>query len=384
MKTNLTVNSNPALSFSRPVLRRAALVLGIALSAASVHAQTYTLVPINPPAGSVGRTVAGMNNHGAVVGATTVKSGKNTVAGPAYVWVAGNAAALTTPLSAAGAANDISDTGLIVGRTGGSPTRAVWWQAAAGGGYATGDWNLLLPAGSPLFLHEAMAVSADGQFVVFDGSNSITDLWGAVVARVEPAGMTIWTIPTIGDPPVNLRDSLAFDIHFDGTTVRVSGAYTPEGTSHNYAFRWELNNLTGSTVMTDLDNNPNRATNANSVNGSGLAAGYAFFPYTAYVWNGSSAGQQLPTLGGATNVAHSINDSGYVVGWSARSGRNATNHAFIWRSVTGTRDLNALKSSSDTSGLELTTAYRINASGQILARGVTKTTSANVLLTPAP
>ena len=83
MKTNLTVNSNPALSFSRPVLRRAALVLGIALSAASVHAQTYTLVAINPPAGSVGRTVAGMNNHGAVVGATTVKSGKNTVAGPA-------------------------------------------------------------------------------------------------------------------------------------------------------------------------------------------------------------------------------------------------------------------------------------------------------------
>ena len=83
MKTNLTVNSNPALSFSRPVLRRAALVLGIALSAASVHAQTYTLVPINPPAGSVGSTVAGMNNHGAVVGATTIKSGKNTVAGPA-------------------------------------------------------------------------------------------------------------------------------------------------------------------------------------------------------------------------------------------------------------------------------------------------------------
>jgi uncharacterized membrane protein len=381
MKTNLSVNSSPALSYSRPALRRAALVLGIALSAASAQAQTYTLTPINPPAGSVGSTVFGMNNHGAVVGATSVKSGKNTVAGPAFVWAAGTSAALTTPLSASCAANDISDTGLIVGRTGGSPTRAVWWQAAAGGGYATGDWNALLPVGSPLFLHEAMAVSADGQFVVFDGSNSTTGLWGAVVARLEPQGLTLWTIPTIGDPPVNLRDSLADDIHFDGTTVRLAGSYTPEGTNLSLAFRWELDVATGATAMTGLDS---RQTNARSVNSSGTAAGYTYLGYLACVWHADGTMQQLPTLGGTTNAANSINDAGYAVGWSARSGRNATNHAFLWHAATGTRDLNALKSPADTSGLELTTAYQINSAGQILARGVTKTTSANVLLTPAP
>ena len=105
--------------------------------------------------------------------------------------------------------------------------------------------------------------------------------------------------------------------------------------------------------------------------------------YQAHFWDVNGNMQSLRTLGGLRAYADSINDLGFVVGWSNRSGRNAVNHAFLWHSGTGMHDLNLIKSPADTSGLELTTASRINNAGQVLARGTSKASgSVVVLLSP--
>lgn len=364
---------------------RALLAIGVALcGAATALAETYTLTQINPPPGADSSSVASINNLGQVVGNTSVRAGRFNAAGPAFVWANGAAVSLPSIGSASAAhANDISDSGMIVGHAAG--TGAVWWQPAAGGGYEIGNWNDLLPEASPLILHDAVAISPDGQFVVFDAENTQTGLFGAAIARVEAGEITTWSIPTGGNPPVPLNDSLASDIHHDGTSVRVVGWYAKTANDVPHAFLWQRELSTGAVTMTDLDN-VNRSSLTDGLNASGEVVGNISISGTfqAHFWNASGVKYQLPTLGGARSHAGSVNDAGYVTGWSQRSGKNTTSHAFLWHLNTGMRDLNLLKAGSDTSGIELTSGIDINNAGRILARGVRKGTGLNVLLTPVP
>jgi probable HAF family extracellular repeat protein len=359
--------------------------LGVALcGAASAPAETYTLTQINPPAGAESGSAASVNNLGQIVGNTSVKAGRSIVPGPAFVWANGAAVSLPSPGSDSAAhANAISDSGLIVGHS--TAPRAVWWQAAVGGGYAVGNWNDLLPAGSPLFLADAVAVSQDGQFVVFDAMNTVSGLYAPAVARVEAGTITPWSIDTGGNPAMPLFDCLASDIHHDGTTVRVVGFYARSQNDTPHAFLWQRDLASGATSMIDLDNQ-NAGSLAQGVNASGEVAGNINIAgvYQAYFWNASGVKQQLGTLGGARSYAASINDAGTVTGWSARSGKNATAHAFLWSLSTGIRDLNSLKSASDTSGIELTSALKVNNAGQVLARGTRKSVGVDVLLKRVP
>lgn len=368
-------------------LHSAALALGMMFgSAPDAAGQTYTLAQIHLPSGSFRGGASGINNHGVVVGNNSIMSGKQEVTGPGFVWANGTAISLPylpAPLQRA-SLQDISDNGLIVGyglvEGDLSASRAVWWQAAPGGGYATGDWNALLPAGSSWTLLNAWAVSDDGQFVAFSGANTVTGVRSAMVGRLDPGGLTVWTIPTIGNPPVNLSQGSAYAIHFDGNTVQVTGSCRPEGTPQTLAFRAELDVTTGATAAIVLDS---RSSSGRSINGSGTAVGTTNSS-SACVWNVDGTTVPLPTLGGAANSAADINDNGFVVGRSTRSGRNSLEHAFLWHPTTGMRDLNSLKSPSDTSGIELMAAFRINASGQIIARGVIKNRYQDVVMTPAP
>jgi probable HAF family extracellular repeat protein len=100
----------------------------------------------------------------------------------------------------------------------------------------------------------------------------------------------------------------------------------------------------------------------------------------AVYWNQNGTMQDIGTLGGTAATARSINDAGKVVGWATTGGRKAVSHAFLWDSSTGMRDLNALKSPTDTSGLELTSAAKINNAGQILAGGTSKTLGSKIVL----
>lgn len=361
------------------------LALGVALcGAASAPAETYTLTQINPPTGADSISAANVNNLGQIIGNTSVKAGRSTVAGPAFVWANGASVSLPSLGSDPAAhANAISDSGLIVGHS--TAPRAVWWQAAVGGGYVVGDWNDLLPAGSPLLLADTVAVSQDGQFVVFDAMNTATGLYAPAVARVEAGTITPWSIDTGGNPAVALFDCLASDIHHNGTSVRVVGFYARSQNDVPHAFLWQKDLASGATSMIDLDNE-NAGSLAQGVNALGEVTGNINIVgvYQAYFWSASGVKQQLGTLGGTRSYAASINDAGTVAGWSARSGKNVTSHAFLWSLSTGIRDLNLLKSASDTSGTELTSALRVNNAGQVLARGVRKGVGVDVLLKRVP
>jgi len=69
-----------------------------------------------------------------------------------------------------------------------------------------------------------------------------------------------------------------------------------------------------------------------------------------------------------------------VVGWATLSKPGPASTVFLWSPSTGARDLNSLKSATDTSGVSLNWAGKINNAGQILARGSTKTTSSLYVL----
>ena len=121
------------------------------------------------------------------------------------------------------------------------------------------------------------------------------------------------------------------------------------------------------------------------VNGFGEAAGWGIKAgggTQSCFWHEDGTLETIPSLGGSLSRATSINDDGYVVGWSDRSGRNAARHAFRWDAVTGISDLNSLKSPTDTSGLEILYAYKINDAGQILGRAEKSNNGYIVLLTP--
>jgi probable HAF family extracellular repeat protein len=60
----------------------------------------------------------------------------------------------------------------------------------------------------------------------------------------------------------------------------------------------------------------------------------------AVLWNADGSVSDLGSLGGAANIASSINDLGEVVG-SAQSPKDGTVHTFLWTRLTGMLDYGA-------------------------------------------
>ncbi|PYI85796.1 MAG: hypothetical protein DME26_10215 [Verrucomicrobia bacterium] len=373
-------------SFSNiPSILRACLAAAL-VSSASVSAQTYTVTPINPPAGTDSCVAQSLNNLGGVVGYTRVKAGKNYALGPAFIWKSGQSTTLM-PLSGqpSAEATRISDSGLIVGgpnllsnlETG----RATWWEKTSTG-YQPRDWNALLPAGSGLTLLRADALSHDGRYISFQAEIGATGLRD-IVAEIEldstgplPLGIVrYWDVTDVWG---------VTDIHHDGAgLVRATGLGGPDVDTPG-AFLW-VKSPDGTTQLIDRHSSADQVTGAWAVNGLGELAGFRRNSSVdrAVYWDQSGIMQDIGTLGGSEAVANSINDGDYVVGWALTARRNAPSHAFLWHSSTGMRDLNVLKSTTDTSGVELTSAAKINNAGQILALGASKSLgNVAVLLNP--
>jgi probable HAF family extracellular repeat protein len=130
--------------------------------------------------------------------------------------------------------------------------------------------------------------------------------------------------------------------------------------------------------LIDLHSSVDQETGAWGVNGLGEVAGFRRNSTVdrAVYWNQNGVMQDIGTLGGAEATALSINDAGKVVGWAYTGGRKSVSHGFVWHSSTGMRDLNALKSLTETSDFELTSASKINNAGQILAEEQAKLSAA--------
>ena len=394
------------LTSMRRQLAKALSIIGVALSgAASAPAQTYTLTQINPPPGAASSGVVDMNDEGQVIGNTSVKAGRSNVPGPAFVWES-DAARFSLPAlpnHPAARANGISNTGIIVGHSPAlsvydpaKPNKAVWWQKnTATSVYQVGDWNALLNNSSVL-LTEAIAISNDGQFVVFDATHS-EGVYAPVVAWVLD-GMIVkhWVIwEGLSAQPMSYV--VAEDISSNASTVRMTGWYDlGVANTGAHAFLWEVNYSTApdEPLVTALDEEASGHSSSyfpNGLNGVGelligkvtRVAGTTVYSSTRFRAT-SGALIDIPTFGGRT-YAYSTSETGLVAGTSARTGKNVLNHAFLWKQGdTELLDLNWVKSAPDTSGIELTSAIKINENRQILAYGVRKGVGVKVLMNPLP
>ncbi len=121
---------------------------------------------------------------------------------------------------------------------------------------------------------------------------------------------------------------------------------------------------------------------ATDINNPGQIVGWSCIDadciqYRGFIWK-NGTWTIIPTLGGDGSEANAINDDGIVVG-EAKTASNAQ-HAFIYDSLHGMRDLNSLI--SQVSGWELIAATDINRAGQIVGVGRVNGVLRGFLLNP--
>ena len=347
----------------------AALLLAPAtlISAASLYAQTFTIAPITPPAGTYGAVAEGLNNVGQVAGYTTVRVGTGTkatvVRGPAFWWENGNSTILP-PVAGKhySEAHALSDNGMAVGISfdivNGQMTdyHATRWLRNTDGTFTPADLNSILPAGPNL---EPQAISEDGRFIGIEGT-----ALGPVLAEFDASGQLV-SYSVLGVNSV-----------WDIRMVPLGDLLITGDLANGHAFLWDSENLTdlhptipGSSFGTAL-NHLKQVAGVYRVNGANRPV----------YWTESAAFVDIFAGKATGGYALGINDAGYVVGWATLSKPGPASTVFLWSPSTGARDLNSLKSATDTSGVSLNWAGKINNAGQILARGSTKTTSSLYVL----
>lgn len=176
---------------------------------------------------------------------------------------------------------------------------------------------------------------------------------------------------------LGLTDCQVWDINSGGTIIGLSQVIT----SQLLAFSW-----TSSGGFQTLGTFGGAAGYPYRINDSGQIVGAIWTgqttllgvrTYHAFLYrNGGTT--DLGTLGGSSSGAGGINNSGVAVGWSDVSNGQ---HAFIYDSTNGMRDLNSLI--SPTSGWVLEAAVAINDAGQIAGTGRLNGTRRVFLLTPS-
>jgi len=101
----------------------------------------------------------------------------------------------------------------------------------------------------------------------------------------------------------------------------------------------------------------------------------------AYIWDQTSGMRDIGTLGGNISIGYAINNKGVIVGASNTSGSSSsTVRAFIWSQDEGMRDLNDLLPAN--SGWVLLEAHSINESGQIVGLGTYNGVQKGFMLMP--
>jgi probable HAF family extracellular repeat protein len=261
-------------------------------------------------------TAYGVNEGGAVAGSAqtaggTLRAFHRPAAGtPQDIGTLGGSFAEAYDINASGQVVGVSEEG-----GGGSiQDRAFIWQSG------TGMQGLTAPWGTPI---RALGINDAGQIV------------GTAIHNVEgthafvTVGGTAIDLGTICDPAGCGTVSFATEVNDAGEVSGYSYIFSETITQSFHAFYWKDANSDG-------DSDPGEM-------------------------------QDLGTLGGQHSYAYDINDSGLVVGRSeTTAGSNAT-RAFIWSSVNGLQDLNAVVTGT---GWTFQEAHAINDRGQIAGFGL--------------
>jgi probable HAF family extracellular repeat protein len=160
---------------------------------------------------------------------------------------------------------------------------------------------------------------------------------------------------TIDNAPGN---SFALGINNAGQVVGWSDTKAPVG-SHAFLY--------SNGVMHDLGTFGGIYSAAFAINDLGQVVGYADTPTELHAFLYSNGVMyDLGTLGGDFSIAQAINEFGQIVGYSTTSSNPNSDHAFLFSDGVMV-DLNTLIPPN--SGWELTGAYGINDSGQIVGVG---------------
>ena len=361
-------------------------------AANTVFAQNGTYYTIKQIVNPIPRTLfvdngVEMNDFGTVT-ANTMSDDRSRIARPPFVCLNNDTSkVLPTLPKTSGGGNDvgarvsgISDSGLMIGYSpwfnGGQPVdqppRTAYWMPNSNGTYSVIQLDT-----SPLPQENNRMVrglSSDGRFALFSGGGS------TVVAELKPAdtggGLKIFRF-------WQLASSSGMEIHYQpgavgNGIVRVGGTCTLPAGDRRCCI-WELlsvNDQEPTQTIKDLGPAPFAAP-IYGMNGTGEAVGSLAYTSSAThgtYWNDQGISSSLPTLGGPRNRPSSINDAGWVTGFSDHANSKLRPHAFLWHPLDPRViiDLNSLKSPADASGIELTEGMKITNSGDIVCGGYRK------------
>ena len=222
----------------------------------------------------------------------------------------------------------------------------------------------------------AQGINASGQVAGYFVTDDLGTTHAFVWTPTTPNGAsgTLHDLGTLGG-----TNSYGAQINASG---QITGFSETAGGQRD-AFLWTPTTPNGSSgTMTDLGALGGVFSQGFGINASGQVAGVILTTdskFRAFLYDGTM--HDLGALGGGESNAQGINASGQVTGWASTTG-DLINHAILYDSVHGMRDLNSLIPLL--SGWELTNGIAINDAGQITGFGTIGGETHAFLATPIP